>query len=87
MNFFTAIPEGQAIVHARGVYRQVPLYARGEKVYAKYGGGFVRLSYGGATSNANVRWAEYDAGLGIITETGMRAPEYQGEAEVLEAAE
>ena len=30
MEYFTVIPEGQAIVVTRGVYRQVPVYARGE---------------------------------------------------------
>ena len=28
MKFFTQIPEGQAIVHGRGVYRQAPIYLR-----------------------------------------------------------
>lgn len=85
MNFFTVITDAQAILHSRGVYRQVPLYARGEKVYAKYGGGFVRLSIGGATSSPNVKWAEYDPGVGIITEKTGAAPVYEGERR--EAAE
>ena len=29
MEYFTVIPEGQAIMVSRGVYRQVPVYARG----------------------------------------------------------
>jgi hypothetical protein len=59
MNFFTIIPEAQGIIHSRGVYRQVPLYQRGDgRVYAKIGSGFVRLSQGGATSAPNVKWAE-----------------------------
>lgn len=79
MNFFTIIPDAQAILHARGVYRQVPLYARGEKVYARYGGGYVRLSVGGATSAPNVRWAEFDPGNAIIEDRDGQAPEYHGE--------
>ena len=58
MKFFTQIPEGQAIVHGRGVYRQAPIYLRGGKVYAKHGGGFVRLHQGGGTSPPSLRWAE-----------------------------
>jgi hypothetical protein len=57
-DFFTAIPEAQAIIHSSGVYRQVPLYLRDNRVYAKIGSGFVRLSQGGATSAPKVRWAE-----------------------------
>ena len=29
MEYFTVIPEGQAIMVSRGVYRQVPVYVRG----------------------------------------------------------
>jgi hypothetical protein len=70
MLFFTVVPDAQAIVHARGVYRQVPLYLRGQKLYAKYGAGFVRLSQGGSTSAPNVKWSEIDAGDGRYQETG-----------------
>lgn len=69
MHFFTAVEDGQAIIHSKGVYRQVPIYVRADKVYAKYGGGFVRLAQGGATSAPNVRWAEIDPGLGAYHET------------------
>lgn len=71
MDFFTIIPEAQAIVHAGGVYRQVPLYLRADRVYAKVGSGFVRLSQGGATSAPKVRWAEgLYAPVGMFKETG-----------------
>lgn len=39
MSFFSAIPEAQGIIHAAGIYAQVPLYERGGKVYAKRGAG------------------------------------------------
>src|SRR5690606_6599448 len=68
MDFFTVIPDAHAIVYMRGVYRQAALYLRGDKVYAKWGGGFIRLSQGGATSHPNVRWADLDAGLGVLKE-------------------
>lgn len=58
MDFFTIIPEAQGILHSGGVYRQVPLYQRAGRVYARYGAGYVRLSQGGATSAPKVRWAE-----------------------------
>lgn len=74
MNYFTEIPEGQAIIHSGGVYRQVPLYGRGENVYAKYGSGFVKLSIGGATSSARVRWSEFEPGMSEITDRDGAAP-------------
>lgn len=64
MNLFSIIPDGVAIVHCRGVYRQVPIYARGGKIYAKHGGGFVRLGAHGDTSAPNIRWSDVDAGEG-----------------------
>ena len=70
MNFFTVIPEAQGIIHAAGVYSQVALYSRGGKIYAKRGGGFVRLSQGGSTSAPNVRWAEIDTPQGKWREIG-----------------
>ena len=70
MEYFTVIPEGQAIMVSRGVYRQVPVYARGGKVYARHGGGYVRLIQGGATSAPNIRWAELDTPNGAHEERG-----------------
>lgn len=68
MEYFTVIPEGQAIVGTRGVYRQVPVYARGEKIYARHGSGYVRLIQGGSTSAPNIRWVEIDTPNGAHVE-------------------
>lgn len=62
MDYFTIIPEAQAIIHAKGVYRQVPIYARAGRAYAKSGSGYVRLFQGGGTSHPNIRWSEFDPG-------------------------
>lgn len=70
MTFFTTIPDAFAVVHSTGVYRQVPLFERGGKVYAKHGVGFVRLSAGGSTSHPKIRWAEIDPGFGTYAEVG-----------------
>jgi hypothetical protein len=75
MQFFTIIPDAQAIVHSRGVYRQVPLYQRGNTIYAKHGGGYIRLSRGGGTSHPNVKWADIDTPIGKWTE-GAHFVEY-----------
>lgn len=70
MDFFTVVPDAHAIVYMKGVYRQAALYLRGDKVYAKWGSGFIRLSQGGATSHINVRWADLDPGHGVLKEVG-----------------
>jgi hypothetical protein len=74
MNYFTEIPEGQVIVHSGGVYRQAPLYARKDAIYARFGSGYVRLSIGGATSAPKVRWSEYEPGAAEIEEKNGCAP-------------
>lgn len=68
MEYFTIIPEGQAIMVSRGVYRQVQIYARGGKIYARHGGGYVRLIQGGSTSAPNIRWVEIDTPNGAHDE-------------------
>lgn len=68
MNFFSEIPEGQAIVQCNGVYRQVKIVERAGLLYAKYGAGFVKLAQGGGTSHIRVRWLEIDPGEGSYRE-------------------
>ena len=75
MNYFTVIPEGQAILNTKGVYRQVMIYRRLDsiceydgRIYAKYGAGFIKLAQGGTTSHPNVRWLGIDPGEGRYLE-------------------
>ena len=84
MNYFTAIPEGQAITHTKGVYRQSPIFQRGGKIYARHGAGYVRLMQGGSTSAPSVRWAEIDTPEGQWSEDGGYVT-YEGP--IAEAAE
>lgn len=70
MDYFTAIPDGQGIVLVKGTYRQVAIYTRSGRVYARNGTGYVRLFAGGATSHPNVRWLELDAPDGQTVENG-----------------
>lgn len=69
MDFFTPIPEAQAVVLSRGVYRQVALFARGGKVYAKIGSGFVRLMQGGSMSTPVGKWIDTYVPEGECAET------------------
>lgn len=48
--------EGEvAILVSNGTYYQVPLYTRGGWLFAKWGGGFIRLMKDGSTTRAKVR--------------------------------
>jgi hypothetical protein len=69
MEFFTPIPEAQAIIANRGVYRQVSLYTRGGKVYAKIGSGFIRMMQGGTMSTPHGKWLEIDVPEGEAVES------------------
>lgn len=55
MSFFQEIEGEAAVLVENGVYRQVPIYTRDGYLYAKTGGGFVRLMADGATTRAKMR--------------------------------
>ncbi|QDP60531.1 MAG: hypothetical protein Unbinned338contig1000_24 [Prokaryotic dsDNA virus sp.] len=88
MKYFSICDEAQAIVHSKGVYRQVPVYIRDSNLYAKHGGGFIRLAAGCVTSSPNVRWSEIDTPHGEWSERGhMVIYKPHAVAPILEAAE
>jgi hypothetical protein len=55
MSFFQEVEGESAILVENGVYRQAPLYMRDGYLYAKSGGGFVRLMADGSTTKAGGR--------------------------------
>lgn len=63
---FHKVEEGAVITLCRGIYRQAPLYRRGDTLYALHGGGFLRLCSKGGTSVPHVSWKEIDPGDGAI---------------------
>lgn len=67
MKFFTEIP-GTALLQCQGSYREAKIFARKDRLYAKSGGGLVRLNQGGATSVKNMRWAEIEVDEGNYVE-------------------
>lgn len=71
MNYFSEIPEGQAIVCNGGVYKQVPIAVRKGLIHVKHGSGYVRLHSGGGTSIPKMRWYEIDAADGDYEENGV----------------
>jgi hypothetical protein len=56
MDLFTAIKDAHVILRSRGIYRQAKVYARGERLFAGYAGGFIRLGSGDMTSVSNVKY-------------------------------
>jgi len=55
MNFFQQIEGEACIIIDRGVFKQVDLYERGGELFAKLGGGFIRLMSDGSTTKSNAR--------------------------------
>ena len=83
MDFFTAISEGQGIIHARGVYRQVALFERKGCVYAKHGGGYVRLIQGGSTGYQAVKMGRRYLGFELKPEYADQAGKNLKDAELM----
>lgn len=79
MDRFTIIEDACVILLGKkGIYRQAKLYRRGEKIYAGYGGGFIRLIQGGSTTNPDVRYQDIE-GDGVVH--GLSgAPSYRAAA-------
>ncbi|MBN7763730.1 hypothetical protein JYP52_21560 [Nitratireductor aquibiodomus] len=55
MSFFQQLEGEAAVVIENGVYKQVDLYARHGRLYAKVAGGFVKLMADGSTTKARMR--------------------------------
>lgn len=66
MSMFQEMEGDVAIVVQNGIYYQTPLYRRGDFLYAKHGGGFVRLMADGATSKAKMRLDHLDVTTACI---------------------
>ncbi len=60
MHRFHIIPEAEAIIVSKSVYKTVKLYQRDGGLYAGMAGGFVRLYAGGNTGLASVRWDDME---------------------------
>lgn len=58
MDLFTVVEDEFVILRVKGVFRQEKLFKRGERFYAKYGTGFVRLLNHGNTSVPDVKLVE-----------------------------
>lgn len=67
-DWITPIDEGQAIIYANGIYRQVPIAERAGRIYAKYGAGYVRLHQRGGSSHSKVKWYQIFPGDGSYEE-------------------
>lgn len=55
MGLFKEVEGDAAVVIENGVFKQVPVYTRDGYLFAKVGGGFVRLMADGATSKPKTR--------------------------------
>lgn len=55
MGLFQEVEGEVAVLVSGGIYRQVPLYTRNGYLYAKSGGGFIKLNSDGSTTQPKVR--------------------------------
>lgn len=86
MELFHRIDNAQAIVRLKGgVFKQAELYHRGEAVYVKASGGFVKLAaawdgkWGTSSPSVNVVDIQQDVpGLFVYPEGKGKVPKYIG---------
>ena len=75
-DLFHIIPDAQVICRAKnGTFFQRKVYRRGDRLYAAWGGGFIRLGAGDATSNPNVSYESLDMPSGVVVvKNGPQTP-------------
>jgi len=59
-NLFHIIDGAQVILRSGGVFHQKKVFYRGERLYAQWGAGFVRLDGSDGTSAPKVSWEDLD---------------------------
>ncbi|HLZ24531.1 MAG TPA: hypothetical protein VKQ30_20645 [Ktedonobacterales bacterium] len=64
MELFSLVEDEHAILKSKGVYRQAKLYRRGEKLFAGFGNGYVRLHPEHVTSKPDVKWHDISVDTG-----------------------
>lgn len=64
-DLFHIIEEAQIILRSKGTFYQKKVYRRGNRLYAAWGSGFIRIGGQTATSNPNVSWETIDMPKGV----------------------
>ncbi len=76
MNLFHILEDVQCITRFRGVFHQVPVYRRGDRLYAKHGSGFIRLEGNGNTTAPSVIYVDLDKHPDISMTGKWKSPLY-----------
>lgn len=69
---FKIIDGGYVILRRKGVYRQAKLYELYRSIFAQYGGGFVRLSARGGTTEPSISWE----GMSVAVDTVLTVDKF-----------
>lgn len=58
---FHQVADAHAILRQKGVFKQAPIYAHNNQLFARVGSGFIKLyKFNQGTSNPNVAWETID---------------------------
>lgn len=64
-NLFHVIEDAQVVLRSKGTFYQKKVYRRGDRLFAGWGAGFIRIGAGDATSNPHVSWETLDLPAGL----------------------
>lgn len=59
-DLFHIINEAQVVLRSKGTFYQKKVYRRGDRLYAQWGSGFIRLGGGDATSQPGISYETLD---------------------------
>ena len=66
MHYFTTIEDTKAVIVSNGAHYQVDVYRRGNLIYVRKGGAFLRCMSGGGTSVPSVLVEDMDEHPNIV---------------------
>lgn len=71
MEDFLPIPDSRVILRQNGIYRSAQLFENNKNLFAKHGGGFIKLLRGGSSTHKSILWSDAFIKTGQIQDTGV----------------
>jgi hypothetical protein len=75
MSLFHVIDDAQVVLRSKGVFKQVKVFRRDNRLYAQHGGGFIGLRRDGGTTHPQIAWDYIEGAKWTVVDRGTGALE------------
>jgi hypothetical protein len=86
MSLFHVIDDAAAVLRTKGVFKQVKVFYRDNRLYAQHGGGFIGLRRDGGTTHPQVAWDYIEGVKWTVVDRGTGALELSEALRITKAA-